>query len=423
MDEKALVKYETDSGEVTLSPSIVREYLVNGNGMVTDQEVMMFLGLCRFQKLNPFLREAYLIRYGSHPASIVVGKEAFLKRAAKMPECRGYSAGVICQCGESKEIVRTEGFCPPGCQLIGGWAQVTRTSWDHPHRVEIGLNEYIGRKGDGTINKMWTEKPATMIRKVALVQVLREAFPAEFGGMYSAEEINPVGDLPTTPVDSKQATHYAQQSRPDVIDMGPQAEPERPNGNANGATTTESPEPPKQAESTEPPGRRARRQKFQVNPHDFMGKSELITCGITPHQMIQIRDCARMPELRPIVQTAAKAIGYDELSYFREDEAEALLSELHRGRIKNEPGLTDLQQSEPDGQVVSHGYDSTEVVSRGGGDGETQPASGNGSARIQCPYDGEQRAVESYCKKDCPIRANDGWCPSVDTEIPNAQLL
>ena len=39
------------------------------------------------------------------------------------------------------------------------------------------------------MNQQWSKKPATMIRKVALVQALREAFPANLGGMYAAEEV------------------------------------------------------------------------------------------------------------------------------------------------------------------------------------------------------------------------------------------
>ena len=39
----------------------------------------------------------------------------------------------------------------------------------------------------------WQKMPATMIRKVALVQALREAIPEEFGGLYSPEEM-PIDD-------------------------------------------------------------------------------------------------------------------------------------------------------------------------------------------------------------------------------------
>ena len=40
------------------------------------------------------------------------------------------------------------------------------------------------------MNSQWKSKPATMIRKVAVVQALREAFPEDFGGLYSEEELS-----------------------------------------------------------------------------------------------------------------------------------------------------------------------------------------------------------------------------------------
>ena len=73
--------------------------------------------------------------------------------------------------------------------LVGGWAKVYIKNYDVPIEISIGLSEYIGLKKDGEINQQWSKKPATMIRKVALVQALREAFPEEFQGLYSAEEM------------------------------------------------------------------------------------------------------------------------------------------------------------------------------------------------------------------------------------------
>jgi hypothetical protein len=77
-----------------------------------------------------------------------------------------------------------------GEDLIGGWAEVYRSDHDVPVRAEVTFGEYVGKKQGGSINKQWTEKPATMIRKVALVQAHREAFPNQFEGMYSPEEMN-----------------------------------------------------------------------------------------------------------------------------------------------------------------------------------------------------------------------------------------
>ena len=57
-----VVEFEVNGQTVKLSPAIIRNYLVNGNGNVSDQEVVMFLNLCKFNRLNPFLQEAYLIK-------------------------------------------------------------------------------------------------------------------------------------------------------------------------------------------------------------------------------------------------------------------------------------------------------------------------------------------------------------------------
>jgi len=54
-----VVEYEVEDGvKIELSPDIIRKYLVNGNSEVTDQEVFMFLQLCRYQRINRF--------YGRH---------------------------------------------------------------------------------------------------------------------------------------------------------------------------------------------------------------------------------------------------------------------------------------------------------------------------------------------------------------------
>ena len=119
------VKYLTPNGEeIKLKPSIVKSMLVNGNGAITNGEINMFLSLCKFQKLNPFLKEVYLIKYGSSPATMVVGKEVLLKRAMRSPKYQGSQAGVVVvgQDGEFKEREGT--FILDGEQLVGGWAKV-----------------------------------------------------------------------------------------------------------------------------------------------------------------------------------------------------------------------------------------------------------------------------------------------------------
>lgn len=197
-----IVKYETDNGEVTLSKDIVKRYLVSGDpSKVTEQEIMMFIQMCKYQGLNPFLREAYLIKFGNAPATMVTGKDTFVKRAAKSKICTGYEAGVIVQKEDGTVEYRKGALVLPKEILVGGWARVYRKDWEVPMEIAVGLEEYQRYNNKGDLMTNWQKMPATMIRKVALVQALREAIPEEFGGLYSPEEM-PIDDstLDSTPV-------------------------------------------------------------------------------------------------------------------------------------------------------------------------------------------------------------------------------
>ena len=186
-----MTTFEANGNTVELDADTVRNYLTNGNGKATDQEVAMFINLCKYQGLNPFLREAYLIKYDDKaPASTVVGKDAFTRRAAQIPECKGWSAGVavVTQKNEYQEREGTIVF--PGEKLVGGWCTVCREGWQNPFKATVNLSEY------NTGRSMWAKMPATMIRKVAIVQALREAFPDKFQGMYDQSEMGADGTLP-----------------------------------------------------------------------------------------------------------------------------------------------------------------------------------------------------------------------------------
>ena len=55
--------YEIDGKEIKLNANIVREVLLNGDGDLTDSEIIRFIALCKFNLLNPFLREAYIVKF------------------------------------------------------------------------------------------------------------------------------------------------------------------------------------------------------------------------------------------------------------------------------------------------------------------------------------------------------------------------
>lgn len=158
-----VTEYESNGEIVKLSPDTIRAYLVNGGGEVTNQEVMMFLSLCRFQHLNPFLKEAYLIKYGSSPATIVTGKDVFTKRAKRNKDYAGKQAGIIVKDLETGDVIEREGtFYQPGAeQILGGWAKVYIKGYERPEYAAVSFDEYAGKTKDGKLNSQWTTRPET----------------------------------------------------------------------------------------------------------------------------------------------------------------------------------------------------------------------------------------------------------------------
>ena len=187
-----LATYTLEGGQV-LSATTVKNYIAPG---ATDQEVLYFIELCKAQKLNPFVRDAYLVKYGSQPAQIIVGKDVFLKKAGENPNFNGLKAGIVVvdKNGDVKE--REGSLKVPGDELIGGWCEVYLKNREYPTKCLVSLDEYIQKKKDGTVNSMWSSKPCTMIRKVAQSQALREAFPNELRGLYEKEEMGIDTKLP-----------------------------------------------------------------------------------------------------------------------------------------------------------------------------------------------------------------------------------
>jgi len=209
------VAFEVNGAEVKLTGNTVKQYLVRGNGEITDQELVMFMNLCKFQKLNPFLNEAYLIKFGSQPAQIIVAKEAFMKRAENHPKYEGFEAGIIVD--RNGEIVEVEGAVKlADDKLIGGWAKVYRSDRKRPITVRIALDEFS--KGQST----WKSMPLNMIRKSAIVNAQREAFPDTLGALYTEEEA-------MTQTEPKDVTEQVQQeiksnANQVLIDVAPQQE-------------------------------------------------------------------------------------------------------------------------------------------------------------------------------------------------------
>ena len=160
-----------DGQHFTVSFADVRNFIC---AKATDAECKIFLETCKQYRLNPFTKEAYLIHYDNNsedtPSTIVLGKNCYMQMAERH--------------SEAGQLDHREGsIVYEGEELLGGWAKVYRKDRTRPSYEEVKLAEY------DTGKSLWKGKKATMIRKVALVHALREAFPSTFGTLYDESEV------------------------------------------------------------------------------------------------------------------------------------------------------------------------------------------------------------------------------------------
>lgn len=219
------VVYNINNEEIRLDIDMAFQYFTSGKPeLITKQELVMFIQMCKYMKLNPFVGEAYLVKYnssfGEPKAQMIVGKTVLEKRAMRNPRYKGFEAGIFIRTPDGKLSHRTGTLVLQGEAIVGGWARVYVDGYEKPVEATVSMNEYDTGKA------LWKNKPATMIRKVAKAQALREAFPEELEKLYDASEMG-VDDtqLPENPVIVNQQPPIQARQQPEIIDV----QPEQPN--------------------------------------------------------------------------------------------------------------------------------------------------------------------------------------------------
>lgn len=216
-----IVEFKSETGlSVRITPDDIKNYICP---QATDKEVGMFLELCRAQRLNPFIKDAYLVKYGNAPASIITGKEVFVRRANNNPNYEGIEHGIVFMRkaqGGSVQVEKREGaavYKAAGETLLGGWARVF-VKGKRPVYCELSLDEYSTGKSN------WAKMPAVMIDKCAQVGALRLAFPDDFQGLYAAEEMGNAGEKAQA-MEAQEAEQVQQvQEAPEQVQQVPVAQ-------------------------------------------------------------------------------------------------------------------------------------------------------------------------------------------------------
>jgi phage recombination protein Bet len=116
--------------------------------------------------LNPLKREVHFIPY-NNDIKIVVGYEVYLKKAEKTGKLDGWKVDVLGQGPDMKAVVT-----------------IHRKDWTEAFIHETYFTE--ARQS----SPIWLKMPRFMLKKVAIAQAFRLAFPEEMGGLpYMPEEI------------------------------------------------------------------------------------------------------------------------------------------------------------------------------------------------------------------------------------------
>lgn len=139
--------YNAGGVEIKLDAQVVRNYITT-NSKVTDQEIKFFIELCKARQLNPFIKDVHLIKYGDNPASIIVGKDAFARKAFQNPKYKGFKAGILVESGG--EIIKRDGAIKRKDDvLLGGWAEVYVDGYESPVYVEAEFSAFNTEKQTG----------------------------------------------------------------------------------------------------------------------------------------------------------------------------------------------------------------------------------------------------------------------------------
>ncbi|MFA6432994.1 MAG: phage recombination protein Bet [Candidatus Paceibacterota bacterium] len=136
---------------------------------LTEPEKLQFIEISQAFGLNPFKREVHVAVYGEgeyRKLSIITGYEVYLKRADRTGKLDGWRAWVE---GEG--------------DAMKAFVEIHRKDWAEKFIHEVYWREAVQKKRDGSPTSFWSKQPRFQLKKVAISQGFRLAFPDELGGM------------------------------------------------------------------------------------------------------------------------------------------------------------------------------------------------------------------------------------------------
>lgn len=186
---------------------------------LTPHEFDYFISMGLSLQANPYTREIFAVKYGTQPATIIVARDLYRRKAEEQELYNGHFQEAVYP-GEPFSLIHDEQhrvigvnhqldmekrYADPNALPYGAYCIVYKKGMVpfyvfvafREYELSGARNEYDKNKqktGNKIKNEFWSTRPETQIKKVAESQGLRGAFQGVFRGTYTTDEYQHMKD-------------------------------------------------------------------------------------------------------------------------------------------------------------------------------------------------------------------------------------